>query len=56
MRSELGVQHIPGKKYLQTTKISSLFLIYCDRVLRLKEMYITELAEKSSSWTMSSLN
>lgn len=49
MRSELDVQHIAGKKYLQTTKTSMLLLICCDRVLRLKEMHITALTEKSSS-------
>lgn len=49
MRLEVDVQHIPRKKYWQTPKLSILFLIYCDRVLSLKEMHITELAQKNSS-------
>lgn len=48
MRSELDVQAIPGKKYLQTTEISTSLLIYCGS-FKTQEMHTTELAEKSSS-------
>lgn len=46
MRSELDVQAIPGKKYLQTTEISTFLLIYCDSFKTQRNAYYRASREK----------